>query len=86
VRNEKAQDATLLAISKKHGVSANQVLVRWSLQKGWVPLPKSDTPERIVSNADVYGFELDKEDMEKLDQLDQGADGALVQVGSGKRE
>jgi diketogulonate reductase-like aldo/keto reductase len=86
VRNEKAQDATLLAISKKHGVSANQVLVRWSLQKGWVPLPKSDTPERIVSNADVYGFELDKEDMEKLDQLDQGADGALVQVASGKRE
>jgi diketogulonate reductase-like aldo/keto reductase len=86
VRNEKAQDATLLAISEKHGVSANQVLVRWSLQKGWVPLPKSDTPERIVSNADVYGFELEKEDMEKLDQMDQGADGALVQVGSGKRE
>ena len=86
VRNEKAQDPTLLAVSKKHGVSANQVLVRWSLQKGWVPLPKSDTPERIVSNADVYGFELDGEDMQKLDALDQGAEGALVQVGSGKRE
>lgn len=58
----------------------NQVLVRWSLQKGFVPLPKSDTPSRIVSNADVYGFELEKDDMAKLDGLDQGEEGSIVQV------
>jgi diketogulonate reductase-like aldo/keto reductase len=50
------------------------------LQKGWVPLPKSDTPERIVSNADVYGFVLDGGDMEKLDKLDKGGEGAIVQA------
>jgi diketogulonate reductase-like aldo/keto reductase len=61
-------------------VTPNQVLVRWSLQKGFVPLPKSDTPSRIESNADVYGFELDQDDMEKLDSLDQGAKGAIVQA------
>jgi diketogulonate reductase-like aldo/keto reductase len=61
-------------------VGPNQVLVRWSLQKGYVPLPKSDTPSRIVSNADVYGFELDQDDMTKLDGLDQGRDGAIVQA------
>jgi diketogulonate reductase-like aldo/keto reductase len=61
-------------------VEPNQVLVRWSLQKGFVPLPKSDTPSRIVSNADVYGFELDKDDMAKLDGLDQGEEGSIVQV------
>jgi diketogulonate reductase-like aldo/keto reductase len=50
------------------------------LQKGYVPLPKSDTPSRIVTNADVYGFELDKDDMASLDKLDQGAAGAIVQA------
>ncbi|OAL49236.1 Aldo/keto reductase [Pyrenochaeta sp. DS3sAY3a] len=80
VRNERANDATLLSVSKKHGVGPNQVLVRWSLQKGFVPLPKSDTPSRITSNADVFGFELDGEDMARLDALDQGAEGAIVQA------
>ncbi|KZM23237.1 uncharacterized protein EKO05_0008289 [Ascochyta rabiei] len=80
VRNQKAEDQTLSSIAKKHSVSDAQVLVRWSLQRGFVPLPKSDTPSRIASNADVYGFELDKDDMAKLDSLDEAAKGALVQA------
>lgn len=52
VRNQKAHDETLLKMAKKHGVTTAQILVRYSLQKGWVCLPKSDTPERIVANAD----------------------------------
>ena len=35
-----------------------QVHVRWSIQKGYVPLPKSVKAERIKTNADVFGFEL----------------------------
>lgn len=80
VRNEKASDKTLVSIAEKHNVGPNQVLVRWSLQKGFLPLPKSDNPERIVKNADVYGFELDKEDMERFEGLDQGAKGAIVEA------
>ncbi|ERF68365.1 hypothetical protein EPUS_06781 [Endocarpon pusillum Z07020] len=80
VRNYKASDPTLVEISKKHGKTTAQVLVRYCLQKNWVPLPKSDNPERIAQNADVYGFELAEEDMSKLDSLNQGASGALVQA------
>lgn len=80
VRNEKAEDKTLNAIADKYGKGTGQVLVRWSLQRGWVPLPKSDTPSRIEGNKDLYDFELSKEDMEKLDALDQGAKGAIVQA------
>lgn len=80
VRNQKAHDKTLNDIATKHKKSTNHVLVRYCLQKGWVPLPKSDTPQRIVSNADVFDFELDEEDMRALDSLDQGAKGAIVQA------
>jgi len=80
VRNQKAHDETLVEMSKKHGKTTAQVLIRYSLQKGWVSLPKSDTPSRIEANADVYGFELSDSDMETLDGLDQGPGGAIVQA------
>ena len=49
--------------------------MRYALQKGWIPLPKSEDPARIVANADVYGFEISKEDMAKLDSFDKGKSG-----------
>ena len=54
-------DPTIVRIANEVGKSPAQVLIRWSLQRGFMPLPKSDRPERIASNADVYGFELSSE-------------------------
>ena len=76
----KAHDQTLVKVAERVGKSTQQVLVRWSLQKGWVTLPKSDNPDRIKSNADVFGWELSAEDMKTLDVLDQGDEGAIVQA------
>lgn len=76
----KNDDPALESIAHKHNKGPGQVLVRYCLQKDWSPLPKSDTPGRIEGNADVYGFNLDAEDMEKLDGRDQGAKGAIVQA------
>lgn len=80
VRNQKSDDPTLNTIAKAHGKSTGHVLIRYCLQKGWVPLPKSDTPSRIETNADLYDFELTKEEMKKMDNLNQGSKGAIVQA------
>ena len=78
VRNQKADDPTLTGVAEKHGKTTAQVLLRYSLQKSWSPLPKSDNAERIAQNADLYGFHLDEGDMQKLDAQDQGGNGSLV--------
>jgi diketogulonate reductase-like aldo/keto reductase len=59
----------LQGIADAHGKTIAQVVIRWHLQKGFVPLPKSVTPSRIVENFQVYDFELTSEKMGKIDAL-----------------
>lgn len=61
----------LVAVAKKHGVSATQACLRWHLQNGFIPLPKSVTDARIIANADLYGFELDGDDMALIDGIEE---------------
>ncbi|MCL1949080.1 MAG: aldo/keto reductase [Turicibacter sp.] len=63
-------------IAKKYGKSPAQVAIRWSLQKGFLPLPKSVTPARIFDNIQVFDFELSQDDMAALDRLKGTAKGA----------
>ncbi|KAK7969090.1 putative oxidoreductase C2F3.05c [Apiospora saccharicola] len=67
VRGERAGEAVLQELAAKYKKTWAQVLIRWSLQKGHVPLPKSVTPSRIRENADVYDFEISEEDMARLE-------------------
>ncbi|MBZ9859788.1 aldo/keto reductase [Mesorhizobium sp. CA12] len=67
-------DPTLEKIAKKHGKSVAQVIIRWHLQEGLVVIPKSIHRERIAGNFDVFGFELDADDMQTVHGLDS-ADG-----------
>ncbi len=65
-------DLVIGEIAAKHGRSAAQIMVRWSLQLGNVVLPKSVTPARIEQNIDVFDFELDDADMAAIATLDCG--------------
>ncbi|WP_438484967.1 aldo/keto reductase [Streptomyces sp. S186] len=65
-------DATVAGIAEKHGRTPAQVVLRWHLQLGNVVIPKSATPSRIRENFDVFGFELDGDDLSALAGLDAG--------------
>lgn len=70
-RGERMQHPRLLEVAKKHGKTAAQVLVRWSLQHGYICIPKSVKRARIEENRDVFDFTLDEGDMRRLDELDE---------------
>ena len=65
-------DPLLMQLADRHGVSIAQVVLRWHIQLGNIVIPKSETPERIRSNIDVFRFELQPEDMEAIETLQSG--------------
>lgn len=69
-RNNMFHNEVLQAIGEKHNKSVAQVILRWLYQRGIVSLAKSVHEERIKENFDIYSFELDNEDMKKIETLD----------------
>lgn len=65
----------LLELGGKYGKSAAQIVLRWHVQHGLSPIPKSVRPERIAENFDLFDFELDADDMEAIDALETGVRG-----------
>ncbi len=62
----------LAEIGARHGKSPAQVVLRWHTQIGAAPIPKSATPERFRSNLDIFDFELDQDDLDRIAGLDTG--------------
>ncbi len=60
---------TLKTIAGKYGKSSAQVCIRWCLQTGTLPLPKSVTPSRILENTNIFDFELTAEDVAAINEL-----------------
>jgi len=65
------KDPVVEEISKETGKTSAQVLIRWSLQKGNVCIPKSSNPDRIEENIKVWDFDLSREQMTRLDKLSE---------------
>lgn len=64
------QDEMLAGIASKYQKSIGQVVLRWLIQRNVIVIPKSTHKERIIENFNVFDFELNKEDMEKIATMD----------------
>lgn len=61
---------TLTEIAAKYNRSVAQLCIRWCLQNGVLPLPKSVTPSRIIENTAVFDFEISEEDMNRINAME----------------
>jgi 2,5-diketo-D-gluconate reductase A len=68
-------DAVLLEIAGRLGKSPAQVTLRWHIQRGNIVFPKSTTPARIQENFQLFDFQLEPGDVEKIDALNKGEAG-----------
>jgi diketogulonate reductase-like aldo/keto reductase len=70
-RAERLQEPALKEIAAQRGKTAAQVLIRWNLQLGTVPLPKANRLDHLEENFAVFDFELSEEDMGRLNELNE---------------
>lgn len=61
----------ILSLAEKYQKSPAQILLRWSLQHGFLPLPKSSSKDRMLSNANFFDFTLSEEDIDALTVLEK---------------
>lgn len=69
-RTEVFDDPIIKELADKYNKTQAQIVLRWELEKGIVPLPKSTNPEHIKSNLEVLDFELKEKDHEIIDGLE----------------
>ena len=69
--------STIAAIAAEIGKTPAQVVLRWHIQQGYIVFPKSNTPERIKENFEIFDFTLSDEHVARIDAMDQGKSGRI---------
>jgi 2,5-diketo-D-gluconate reductase A len=72
-QSEDLSHAAITHAAERHGRTAAQVVLRWHLQHGFIPIPRSANRDHIAENFHVWDFSLSDEEMEELDAADRGA-------------
>lgn len=72
MRGKLLSNEIMIELSKKHKKTIAEVILRWHIQRGVIPIPKSSNKERIKENFDIFDFKLSNEDMNYINSLNEG--------------
>ena len=72
--NDLLKDPVLARIAAHHGKTPAQIVLRWNIELGLVPIPKSANKQRIAENIDIFDFALSAAEVAALSALDTGAE------------
>jgi 2,5-diketo-D-gluconate reductase A len=61
----------------RHSRTPAQIVLRWHVQQGLIPIPKTSNPVRLSENIDVFDFELTAEELDAISALDRNGQGAV---------
>ncbi|CAG9791299.1 unnamed protein product [Diatraea saccharalis] len=67
----RVDDPALVKIADKYGKSTAQIVLRYLVERGLIPIPKSTNKERIKQNIDLFNFKLTKEEMETINKFNK---------------
>jgi len=71
-RGDVAKDSAIIELSEKYNKTPAQVTLRWVIQQQSVAIPKSAKKRRLKENIDIYDFEIDDQDMDRIHSLARG--------------
>jgi 2,5-diketo-D-gluconate reductase A len=70
-------EPTITAIARRRSKTPAQIVLRWHVQRGLIPIPKTSKPQRLAENIDVFDFELGSDEMDEITGLDRHGEGAV---------
>ena len=69
--SENFNNETIKKIAEKYNKTSAQIILRWQLQAGYIVIPGSSNPDHIAENYDIFDFELSKEDMKNIANINK---------------
>jgi 2,5-diketo-D-gluconate reductase A len=70
-------DPTIAGVARRHSKTPAQIVLRWHVQLGLIPIPKTSRPQRLAENIDVFDFELNSDEVDEITELDRHGEGAV---------
>lgn len=71
MRNELSSNEIIKQLSQKYDKSEAQIILRWHLQNNVIAIPKTSNEDRIKENIDIFNFELDSDDVNRIDSINK---------------